>query len=316
MDKKSRLFSTKHIKSILKTIFAVAFIAAILYEGRKELATIKIDDVKLILKSLPSYVLVLFIVGGILAASISFIHDLIISKELSVKLSRFKIFKIGFVSNTLNNALGGLSSAGVRIFLYSKEGIDSKEATYYNILIVTSFSTGLSALTVLILLNLDSIRTILERYEFALIAIYIIIFYVPLFFMINKFRWMKEKLLGVNSGKFISYSLLRKLFISSMFEWTITALFFCSIALYFSPNASFIDLFSVFIISSVIGVVSLIPGAIGAFDVTLLLGMSTLQIDTVKAVASLMIFRFFYYVVPLIIALIIAMPQFFKKRIK
>ncbi len=316
MEVKSKLSNKKHIKSILKMLFAVAFIAAILYEGRKELATIKIADVKIILKSLPPYILVLFIVGGILTASVSFIHDLIISKELSVKLSRFKIFKIGFLSNTLNNALGGLSSAGVRIFLYGKEGIDSKESTFYNILIVTSFSTGLSALTLLILLDLDSIRPILEKYEFALIAIYIIIFYVPLYFMINKFRWLKKKLLGVNSGKVIPSSLLRKLFISSIFEWTIAALFFCFIALYFSPNASFKDIFSVFIISSVIGVVSLVPGAIGAFDVTLLLGMSTLQIDTVKAVASLMIFRVFYYLFPLIIALIIALPQIFKKRVK
>ena len=44
--------------------------------------------------------------------------------------------------------------------------------------------------------------------------------------------------------------------------------------------------------------------------------MSTLQIDTVKAVASLMIFRVFYYLFPLIIALIIALPQIFKKRVK
>lgn len=273
MDKEFHLFSSKYMKSILKTIFAIVFIGIIFYKGRKELASIKIDDVIMVLKSLPPYILILFIVGGI-------------------------------------------SSAGVRVILYGKEGIETKEATYYNILIVTSFSTGLSALTLIVLFNLNSIHPIFEQYEFALIATIIIIFYVPLFFMINKFKWMKKKLLGENASKFISYNLLKKLFMSSIFEWTTSALFFCLISLYFSSNAKFIDIFSIFIISSVIGVVSLIPGAIGAFDVTLLLGMSSINIDSNKAVASLMIFRLFYYVLPLIIALVISIPQFLKKDAK
>ena len=314
MEKDLSLTRSKHIKSILKIIFAIFFTGIIIYEGRKELASIKIADVKMTLESLPSYVLILFIVAGILVSLTSFIHDLIISKELSIRLSKIKVFQISFISNTLNNALGGISSAGVRAILYGKEGVEPKEAAYYNILIVTSFSTGLSALTLIILLNLKSIRPIFSKYEFALIATIIIIFYVPLFFMINKFKWMNKKLLGENAGKFVSYDLLKKLFASSTFEWTITATFFCLISLYFSPAANFIDIFSVFVISSVIGVVSLIPGAVGAFDVTLILGLSSIQIDSHKAVASLMIFRLFYYIIPLIIASIISIPEFLKKN--
>ena len=316
MDKDSHLLSSKNAKLILKILFAIAFIGIIIYEGRKELASIKIDQVKIILKSLEIDTLILFITGGILAASTSFIHDLIISKELSIRLSNFKIFQISFISNTLNNALGGFSSAGVRIFLYTKEGIKPKEATYYNILIVASFSTGLSALALINLFNLKSIIPIFERHEFALVATILIIFYTPLFFMVNKLKWMKKKLLSENADKFISYNLLKNLFLSSIFEWTITALFFCLISLYFSPDANLIDVLSVFIISSVVGVVSLIPGAIGAFDLTLLLGMSLIHIDPNKTVATLMIFRLFYYVIPLIMATFIAIPQFFKKSIK
>ena len=315
MNNKFNLFNPKHIKSILKTLFIIIFIGIIFYEGKKELASIKIEDVKTILMSLPVYTLILFVVGGMLVASASFIHDFIISKELSIKLSKIKIFKIGFISNTLNNALGGLSSAGIRVLFYGREGLDPKEAAYYNILIVTSFSSGLSALTFLVLFNLDSIHPIFERYEFALIATIIILFYMPLFFMINRFKWIKKKLLGENASKIISINLLKKLFLSSLFEWTLTALFFCIISLYFSRNANFIDLFSVFIISSVIGVVSLVPGAIGAFDITLLLGMSAIQIDMNKAVVSLMIFRLFYYIVPLIIASLISIPLFLEKHI-
>lgn len=314
MDRKRGLLHSKHMKTILQTVFAVFFIGVIIYEGRAELAAIKMEDVKTVLKSLPYYKVGLFTISGILFSCTSIIHDQIIAKRLSIKLSQMKIFRIGFISNTLNNALGGLSSAGTRTLLYIKEGIKPKEATYYNILIVSAFSTGLSILTLLSLLNLNSIRPIFAQYEFALLATIIIIFYAPLFFLINQFKWLKRKLLGEDSDKFVSYDLLFQLFLSSLLEWMTTAIFFCIIALNFSADASFIDVFSVFIIASVIGVVSLIPGALGAFDITLLLGMASINIDSHQAVASLLIFRLFYYVVPLLVALFLSLPLFLNKR--
>ncbi len=316
MDENFNLLSSKHIKAALKIVFGIAFIIIIFYEGRKEIATIKFEDVKAVLKSLPLYIIALLTLGGILVVYTSFIHDLIISKELSVRISKRKVFKIGLIANTINNILGGFASAGVRSILYGKEGIKAKESTYYNILIVTSFSTGLSALTIIALLNLKTILPIFRQYEFALVATVIIIFYIPLFFIMNKFKWIKEKLLKDNADRTISVELLKKLFFSSIFEWAMVALFFSFISLYLSPDAKFIDVFSIFIISSVIGVVSLVPGAIGAFDVTILLGMSSIQISSNKAVAILMVFRIFYYIVPLIIALFLSIPEFLKRSVK
>jgi len=315
MNTTIQLLQTKKVKSILKIVFIIAFIGFILFEGRKELASIKIEDVETVLKSLSIYAIIFFLFGGILASTTGFIHDNIISKELTICLSNIKIFKISFISNTINNALGGFSSAGARGMLYVKEGISPKESTYYNILIVSSFSAGLSLLTWLALLNFKTVSSIFHQYKFALISTIIIIFYAPLYFMINKLKWIKKKLLGEDAEKIISYHLLEKLFISSVFEWTITGIFFSIIALHFAPNAKFIDIFSVFIISSVIGVVSLVPGAIGAFDLTVLLGMSTIGIGSHKGVATLLMFRLFYYIIPLILALLISLPDFFKKRV-
>lgn len=310
------ILGSKRLQSLLKIVFPIAFFSIILFEGRKELASIKLKDVTVLLKSLPPYILILFVVGGILTASVSFIHDLIISNELTVRLPKFKIFQISFIANTLNNLTGGFSSAGVRVLLYAKEGVKPKVATYYNVLILTSFSTGLSVLSVLVLFNLKSLHTIFDQYEFSLIAMIIVFFFIPVFFLINRIDWIKKKLLGVDYNKSIAYPLLNKLLLSSIIEWTMTSLFFTLISLYFSPNAKIIDIFCVFIISSVVGVLSLMPGAIGAFDVTLLLGMSSINIDSHKAVASLMIFRLFYYVAPLILALFIATPQLLKKSTK
>ena len=121
----------------------------------------------------------------------AFIHDLIISKEIDVKLSKFKVFQISFVANTVNNLTGGFSSAGVRVMLYSKEGVIPKIATYYNILILTSFSTGLSVLAVIILFNLKSIYPIFEQYEFSLVAMITVFFFIHIFYLINRIEWLR-----------------------------------------------------------------------------------------------------------------------------
>lgn len=314
MDKNSHFFSSKRLKSIIKILFPIIFFGIILFEGRKELSSININEVKTVLKSMPPYMLVLLTIGGIITASTSYIHDRIVAKEFSKNLSKLKTFRISFISNTLNNISGGFSSAGVRGFLYVKEGINPKEATYYNIMIITSFSTGISALTLIMLLNLKNIRPIFDQYEFALIATIIVLFFIPTYYLINKNKWIRTKLVREEQSNFISSKVLNKLLLSSIIEWSVTSIFFTLVTLYFAPEGGFINIFSVFVISSIVGIVSLMPGAIGAFDVTLLLGMSVINIDSHKAVASLMMFRLFYYIVPLIIALFIAVPEFFKKN--
>ncbi len=313
---RKNLLNLKSLKSIVKILFPMAFMVFILIEGRKELASIKPKDVEILLKSLPPYILILFVIGGILTASTSFLHDFIISKEFSVRMTNLKVFQISFISNTLNNLMGGFSSAGMRVMLYAKEGVKPKIATYYNVLLITSFSAGLSPLAVIILFNLKDMQPLFKQYEFSFVSMILVVFFIPVYFSINRINWIKKILLGIEHSKSIAYGLMSKLLLSSMMEWTMVSLFFVLISLYFSPSAKLIDLLSVFIISSVVGVLSLVPGAIGTFDVTLLLGMSIINVDSHKAVASLMIFRLFYYIVPLILALFIAIPQIFKKNIK
>lgn len=303
----------KTTKSIIKSIFILFVIGMILYEGKAELSSINIADVMAVLKSLPAYIMIFFMLGGFLMICISSIHDFIISTEMDNSLSKFKVFKISLIANTLNNMLGGISGAGIRVMIYNKVGINIKEAIYYNIILVASASTGLSALTLLTLLNFKNIHIILQQYEFILVAVIAISLYIPLFFLINKFTWFKKKLLGKYSDRYVNDGLLKKLFAASVLEWTVTAVFFSLISLYFSPGAKFVNIFSVFIIASVIGVISLMPGAIGTFDMTLLLGLSLVDIDSNQAIATLMMFRLFYYILPFIIAIAISIPEFFKK---
>lgn len=58
------------------------------------------------------------------------------------------------------------------------------------------------------------------------------------------------------------------------------------------------------------GLVSFIPGGFGAFDLVVLLGLKSLGVPEEKVLLALLLYRFAYYFVPVIIALILSTFEF------
>lgn len=80
----------------------------------------------------------------------------------------------------------------------------------------------------------------------------------------------------------------------------------CSLAMYFlmpdAPGIEFLPLVVIFITSTLLGFLSHAPSGLGVFDAAMLVGLH--QFETGELVASLLLFRFLYYVLPLTAALI------------
>ena len=64
------------------------------------------------------------------------------------------------------------------------------------------------------------------------------------------------------------------------------------------------------IIAALSGLISFIPGGFGAFDLVVLLGLKSLDIPEEKILIALLLYRFAYYFVPVIIALILSTFEF------
>jgi len=79
----------------------------------------------------------------------------------------------------------------------------------------------------------------------------------------------------------------------------------CSLAMYFlmpdAPGIEFIALVVIFISATLLGFLSHAPSGLGVFDAAMLVGLH--QYETNELVASLLLFRFLYYVLPLTAAL-------------
>ena len=66
----------------------------------------------------------------------------------------------------------------------------------------------------------------------------------------------------------------------------------------------------IFIIAALSGLISFIPGGFGSFDLVVLLGMKGLGIPEEKIVLAVLLYRFAYYLFPLLIALILSTFEF------
>ena len=93
-----------------------------------------------------------------------------------------------------------------------------------------------------------------------------------------------------------------------MSGWRATVLYLSTVIV--DINIAFTTVIGIFIIAALSGLVSFIPGGFGAFDLVVLLGLKSLGVPEEKVLLALLLYRFAYYFVPVIIALILSTFEF------
>ncbi len=84
----------------------------------------------------------------------------------------------------------------------------------------------------------------------------------------------------------------------SFLEWGAAAFFFLLIGRLLGADAQLLHLLPLFFIANVLGVISMVPGGLGSFDVFMILGLSAVGVNNNVAVVWLLFYRLFYYVIP------------------
>src|SRR5699024_2678286 len=87
----------------------------------------------------------------------------------------------------------------------------------------------------------------------------------------------------------------------STLEWLLVAGFFILIGASLGIHTNLAAVFPLYVVAQVLGVVSMLPGAIGSFDVMMLIELTLLGVPRSTAVVWLLLFRVFYYLLPLVL---------------
>ncbi|MGM9891167.1 bifunctional lysylphosphatidylglycerol flippase/synthetase MprF [Limosilactobacillus sp.] len=279
----------------IKLIFVVSVLVFVIHALGSFFKTVQWHQVGTGLASLSWTSILLLLVTGCIAVIPMLGYDFAIIHFLPGKFKRSYVIRCGWITNTLTNiaGFGGLLGATLRAYFY-RQNATKKDILLAISKIAVFLLSGLSILCWLALIIMFGFHDggHFDHYAIWLVGgglYFPVVFY---FTLINDNKLFKE----------VTPRL--ELFIvgSSTFEWLFVALFFLLVGWCLGVRQNLINVLPLYAVAQVLGVLSMIPGALGSFDVMMIFELSLLGIPRTTIVIWLLLFRIFYYIVPLIIA--------------
>lgn len=295
----------KNIILILKISFIVFIVSFVGLSIGNEIRNINLAETIVIIRGFSNLSIVLLIIFGIISVSSITLYDFIIAKYLKLNIKPMALFCISFLASTVNNisGLGGLTGASIRSLLF-KKGVDNKDAIIdYNILLIPATAIGLSVMAIISLVKYRYISYMFGEYFILFISLIIFLVYLIIYPFIDKIFYKIKKTSKNLDGK--ERNLLKlKLLLISVLEWILAYSLFLIVIRHFDITINFFTIFGIYTIASISGILSMLPGGVGSFDLVILVGLQHYGLETENILASLVLFRLFYYIIPLLIGVI------------
>ncbi|WP_203643076.1 bifunctional lysylphosphatidylglycerol flippase/synthetase MprF [Levilactobacillus andaensis] len=277
--------------TLIKGLFMFSILIFIIQAVGRVAKEVNGQDLRAELATLNTGTLLLLLVCGFIAVLPMLVYDFTIVEFLPGKFSRGYIVRSGWTTNTFTNlaGMGGLLGASLRANFYAKAA--TKKQVVYAISKIALFllaGLSLSCWVALIMLFGFDIGQPFRGYWVWLLGGGL---YFPGVFVFTR----------LSNGEFFHDLTLKremKLIIGSSLEWGSCALFFLLIGWALGLPISLAAVFPMFVVASVAGVVSMIPGGLGSFDVFMIIGLGFLGVSRADATGWLLLYRLFYYLLP------------------
>ncbi|CAM2921150.1 conserved membrane hypothetical protein [Dellaglioa algida] len=279
----SNEFIKKRLTAI-KLLFILSVLIFVIIEVGRIFKDINGNQVRQSLESQSTESIILMLVIGFIAVLPMMVYDFVMVKFLPEKYSWRYILQSGWITNTITNiaGFGGLLGASLRANFYSKNA--SKKQVLFAISKIALFLVA--GLSLYCWVSLGMIFGLNIGPQFGQYWVWLLLggLYFPIVFIITKTK---------DSEFFADLTLGRELtlILGSSLEWGSAGLFFIYIGFMMNVDtSSLVAVFPLFIIASIIGVVSMIPGGLGSFDVFMILGLQTLGVNDGTAVIWLLFY--------------------------
>ena len=301
-DFMQHFLTLQQLRRFAKIFFSIAILVFVLFQGKKELSNISISDSIRILKSLSSYEMTVVVLLGLLAVSTMFFYDYFLIRSLNLKIRVGKIFRIAWIANTLNGILGfgGIVGAGLRLMLYKQHTKEDSKLLKGIAWMAMATLTGLSIFSFFVLLNIFQAKPLLTSRQWISIVLVFVALYLPFYFLLSHTK-------GKDAT---SFSLSAKYIATSTIEWLSAAIVAFFSLRVLGIHVSIGTACGVFFASAAAGLISMIPGGLGAFDVIYLIGFRQLGFNEETVVSALLLYRIVYYFLPFLLGLIFIIYEF------
>ncbi|QNR07881.1 bifunctional lysylphosphatidylglycerol flippase/synthetase MprF [Macrococcoides canis] len=288
-------------RNVIKFIFMTLLFIFVIYRLKGELSTIDFKSTMTAFKHLDSFQLALLIVSGLISVSILSLYDFVLARRLHLEVKYIKLFNISFIANALNGVIGfgGMIGAGLRLLIYKNYTEDDKTLLKVISMMLLSMISGMSILSLGILFNIFPNTHAFDQYTWYRIGIFIIALYLPLFLL---YTFIKP----INNDKFLGIIFT----LVSSIEWLAASGVFYLIFKFIHIDVQFSLIIGIFVIAALAGLLSMVPGGFGAFDLMILIGFKSIGISEEKILLALVIYRAVYYFVPFLVAMVLSTFEF------
>lgn len=213
------------------------------------------------------------------------LYDVMLMKILGLRVKKKKLAEQALIANSYSNLIGfgGIVGGMIRTYFYHRL-LKNKRRLVSGIAAVSLFYlTGISFLAFIVVIGYRYFPIFLQV-KWLFYTVLVISLYLPIFIGIHFYKNLmaNESLITVGAGV--------KLFLISVLEWFSVFLAFWLLCEIMNIAVSFEDLFPVFVIATCAGIISMVPGGLGTFDLVFIWGMQYLQIPEEKVLVLLLFY--------------------------
>ena len=286
-------FLKKHLTT-LKVLFVLAVLVFVIFEVGRISQDLNGEQMRASLATQSPVSLLILLVVGLIAVTPMLTYDFVITELLPGHYKPAYVIKSGWIVNTFTNiaGFGGLLGASLRANFYHEKA--SQKQVLFAISKIAMFL--LAGLSLWSMIGIVVIFVFGIGAEFANYWVWLVggAAYFPLLMIISHVR---------DSEFFADMPLKRqlRLTLGSFLEWGGCAAVCLLIGYFLEAPIPLSSVLPLFMVANVIGVISMVPGGLGSFDVLMIVELGQLGLDSSAAVVWLLFYRLFYYVIPFLI---------------
>lgn len=290
-----------HHQHRLKILFIAILFSFVSYKLIIELSAMDFKATFQAIKHIPSFELFILIIAGLMAVLLLTLYDFVLAKSMNLSISNKRLFNTGFIANALNAVIGfgGVIGAGLRLLVYRNYTDDEKSLVKVISIMLVSMVSGMSVLSLGLIFKVYQITHAFDHLPWYQTGLYITALFLPAYLIYTFIKPLNnDRLLGL---KFTLVSALEWLAASSVIYFIFKVI---------QTPVPFSAVIGIFVVAALAGLISLIPGGFGAFDLMILLGFEAYGIDKEKVLTALLLYRVVYYFIPFLVALALSTFEF------
>lgn len=295
-------------KKVLKIVQNI-IIVVIFFMALRELYKIFIDiDINLFNKYAHRLtlinILIIAVLGVISYMPLSF-YDLVIRKRVPIDMSRRQLYKYSWIATSVSNIIGfgGSTAVLIKNYFYKNHVKNQSKLTKENLKVVGLNLSGFSLIC--LIYSIWCIFTI-KNFDIVFYGSTIIGLYIIGVFIFSTYKFLKDKDKD-------TYYCTFKIAGISILEWATTILLIYALIVIIGIKITLIQFFPIYIKAIIIAIISMVPGGVGTFDLTLLTGLKSFNVESEQILLLLILYRISYYIVPLVIGVILYITDLYKK---